>query len=438
MAADDEARIEALEQELATLREQVEALASEDERYAEIVRRMDVLAAEIERIEADRELFGDATEGVYGFGPAASKVYKVDRGVSIGGYGELLYQSFASENERHEPSGKRDQIDFLRAVVYLGYKFSDRILFNSEIEFEHASTSHGGSVAAEFAYLDFRVMENLGIRAGLLLIPMGFINELHEPPVYLGTTRPETERQIIPSTWRENGVGIFGSIGPFSYRAYGVNGFDGVYGGAAKKEKGFSAGGLRDGRQKGSKAFAEDWAFVGRLDYEGVPGFVLGGSVYAGQSGQDHELPSGEKVEAWTYIGEGHADLKWRGLELRSLVAYGRVEEADKINEWKGLADEESIGRELLGYYFQAGYDVLRSFETEHQIIPYARYEHINTQWTVPDGYSRDLANERDIISVGLAYKPIVNTVVKADYQFHDNRAITGVDQFNIALGFLF
>src|SRR5690606_5504586 len=118
-----------------------------------------------------------------------------------------------------------------------------------EIEFEHASTGQGGEVSVEFAYLDYLATPHLGVRAGMVLVPMGFVNELHEPTTFLGTTRPLTESTIIPTTWRENGAGVFGDIGDFSYRAYVINGLDAV-GGGSSRAGGFSAAGLRGGRQK--------------------------------------------------------------------------------------------------------------------------------------------------------------------------------------------
>jgi hypothetical protein len=244
-------RVEQLERQVEQLQQQ---LAVQDSaQLAQLRRQIEALTREIEELRLGEEVVVAADTGLYGFGPAASKVYRTTQGVSIGGYGEALYENFSDLTEDGNPSGKTDQIDFLRAVFYFGYKFNDRLLFNSEIELEHASTSQSGSVSVEFAYLDYRATNLLGVRGGLVLIPMGFINELHEPPTFLGTERPETEQRIIPTTWRENGVGVFGEAGGFVYRGYLVNGLDAV-GGGSSKAAGFSAAGLRGGRQKGSKA----------------------------------------------------------------------------------------------------------------------------------------------------------------------------------------
>ncbi len=320
----------------------------------------------------------------------------------------------------------------------MGYKFNDRILFNSEIEFEHGSTDQAGSVSLEFAYLDYRLSDAVGVRGGLLLSPMGFVNEQHEPPTFLGTERPETEQRIIPSTWRENGIGVFGGVGPVAFRAYVLNGLDAI-GGGPSEAGGFGASGLRGGRQKGSKALAETFAGVARADYH-RRGFTLGSSIYFGASGQNAPAPSdpASTIGAETLIWEGHAEYKAYGFDLRGLFALASVTDAELINEAKELEGPASVGERLVGWYVQGGYDVLRHARTEHQILPYVRFEKVNTQDRVPDGFSADPANNQTIVSLGAAWKPILNMVVKADYQIRSNEANTGVNQFNVALGYLF
>lgn len=424
-----ERRIELLERRLA---------GRDSTTVAELRRQIEAITQEIEDLRLGQDVTVPADSGVYGFGPAASKVYRVGEGVSLGGYGEMLYEGFAAEREDGQPSGRTDQIDFLRAIVYVGYKFDDRILFNSELEFEHASTDQAGSVSVEFAYLDYRMSSVLGVRAGLVLLPMGFINEGHEPPTFLGSQRPETEQRIIPTTWRENGLGLFGEAGGFAYRAYLVNGFDAVGGGSAQAA-GFSAAGLRGGRQKGSKAVAEDIAIVARVDYVGTLALQVGTSLYAGNAGQGAESPvDSSRIDARTLIWEGHAQFRVRGLDLRGLFSVAMVSEVQRINDAKGLTGDESVGERLLGGYLRAGYDVLHGSPTTHQLIPYVGYEWLNTQDSVPEGFAIDPANEAQIILLGAAWKPMTNLVLKADYQIRSTQSETGVDQFNVALGYLF
>lgn len=405
----------------------------------ELRRQIEAITRQLEELQLGRELVIAADTSLHGLGPAASKVYRVQQGVSIGGYGEMLYENFSDDRQDGEPSGRTDQIDFLRAILYTGYKFSDQLLFNSELEVEHASTGATGEVSIEFAYLDFLIRESFGVRGGLLLSPMGFLNELHEPPTFLGTARPETERQIIPSTWRENGIGVFGESGRFSYRAYLINGFDAVGGGSSGAD-GFSASGLRGGRSSGSRAVAEDFAGVGRVEVAALPGLELGASLYLGESGQDNPRPSepGETIGARTLIWEGHVEYRARGFDLRGLVAFADVHDVEELNAAHGLSGQSSIGERLEGWYLQAGYDVLRGLATENQLLPYVRYESLDTQAEVPEGFARDPANDRRILTLGVAWKPIANAVLKADYQVHRNDAHSGVDQVNAALGYLF
>jgi hypothetical protein len=431
-----EKRLRELEREVELLRQQV--AGQDSAAIAEIRRQIEAIAREIEELKLGREVVVQADSGVYGFGPAASKVYQVTQGVSIGGYGEILYEHFSDEREDGDPSEQKDQIDFLRAVVYVGYKFNDQFIYNSEIEFEHSTTDQVGSVSVEFAYLDYLISDHVGARAGLVLVPMGFINELHEPPTFLGTQRPETESRIIPTTWRENGIGVFGGVGGLTVRGYLVNGLDAV-GDGSSGATGFSAAGLRGGRQKGSKAVAEDFAGVVRLDYEGVLGLLVGTSVYAGDSGQGNVSPlDSASIDALTVIWEGHAEYRARGLDLRGLFALAQVDDVERLNAAKGLAEAESVGERLIGWYLQAGYDVLHRARTAHALIPYVRYEQINTQDKVPAGVSSNPAMDQQVWTLGVAWKPISNLVVKADYQVRSDKADTGVNQVNVNIGYLF
>ncbi len=435
---DTEERIERLEERVEELRERIEAADTTE--LAELRRQLEAVTRQMEQMQLGTEVVR-ADTSMYGLAPAASKIYRTEQGVSVGGYGEVLYENFAAEREDGTAAAANDQLDALRAIVYVGYKFSDKLLFNSEIEVEHGSTSSGvGSVSIEFAYLDYRLSDDFGFRAGMVLPPMGFLNEIHEPPTFLGTERPATESAIIPSTWRANGIGFFGSAGDFEYRAYAINSFDAV-GGGSSPASGFSASGIRGGRQKGAKAVAEDIAGVGRLDWKGVPGLTLGSSVFLGETAQNRPAPggaSGETIGGRTLIWEGHGQYKAKGFDLRALYATADVEDVAQLNAARGLTGAASIGESMSGGYVQAGYDLLRGADTEHQLLPYVRLESLNTQDEVPAGFSANPATDRSIVSLGAAWKPVPGAILKADYQVHSNEADTAVDQFNVAVGWLF
>ena len=415
----------------------IESQAQDDStRISDLERQIEAITRDLEALTLGTEVVNPAQRGAFGMAPAAGKVYTINQGVSIGGYGEVLYQTYAGAKENGGPSGKAAKLDAYRGIIYVGYKFNDRILFNSEIEIEHGSTGLAGSASLEFAYLDYKLTDNFGLRAGLLLVPVGITNEVHEPPVWLGTTRPLTENKIIPTTWRESGFGIFGETEAFSYRAYLVNSLDGV-GGGSSGASGFSSSGLRGGRQKGSKAVAENFSAVGRIDYTGSPGLMIGTSFYTGDQGHNREL-NGRKVSIGTNIWEAHFKYQARGFDFQALTALASVTNADDLNELKGLSGSGSVGEKLSGWYAQVGYDLLWSSASEQQLLPYFRYETVNTQAEVPSGYSSSGSKDFNVTAIGMAWKPIGNTVLKMDYQMHSNASSSGINQFNVAMGWLF
>ena len=402
------------------------AVSAQDQDSARIVqleRQMEAVSRELERMRLGQDVVV-ADSSVQGLGPAASKIYRVQQGASIGGYGEVLYENYAADAEDGATAGPSDRWDALRAIVYVGYKFNDRLLFNSEIEVEHAD-----EIFLEFAYLDYLLGDSWGVRAGVLLAPIGLVNELHEPAAYLGTERSITESRIIPSTWRENGIGLFGGTDDISWRVYAMNSFDAA---------GFTGAGLRGGRQKGSAALAEDIGVAARVDYVGTPGLIVGGSTYLGETAHDRPDTGGEEIGGRVTIWEGHVDYEWSGWDLRALVAGASVGDAAELNALNGLTGAAGIGTRMLGWYAQLGYDVLRTTGSAHQLIPYVRYEAVDTQREVATGFAASPTNDETATLFGLAWKPVPQVVAKIDYQLHSNAADTGVDQLNFQIGWLF
>ena len=324
-AQPDPDRMRALESKLEELQKRLDALSGAAD--ADVRRALDELRGQIDALTREIETLKSgvpekaATEGrpeVPGLGPAASRVYRSEHGVSIGGYGEALYQNFDRRRDDGAPSGESDRLDLLRAVFYFGYKFDDRFLFNSEIEYEHASTGEGseekGEVSVEFAYLDYLLgkKRSTGLRAGLVLIPVGFINELHEPPIFLGARRPELERRILPATWSEVGIGAFGQAGPVAWRGYVVNGLD-ASGFSAGCARGEGAGRTPSRRISPSPAASITWVFPARWResrvIRGAPGRGAG-STGAGSA-------AGSRCSTSTPSGAGAASRRARSSPAR-------------------------------------------------------------------------------------------------------------------------
>ncbi|HEV8267716.1 MAG TPA: hypothetical protein VGR00_05765, partial [Thermoanaerobaculia bacterium] len=402
-----EQQVEELKRELATLKS-----SSADSRLAEIEKKIDALTKEIEELKLGEAAAPPEKPALtLGLGPAASKVYG-KKGVSIGGYGDVLYQNFRAKRQDGAASGADDTIDLERAVLYFGYKFSDDFVFNSEVEYEHAvaAPDKEGEVEVEFAYVDWTKSRAFNLRAGLVLIPMGFLNEEHEPPTFFGARRNDVETRILPTTWRELGIGAYGSAGVLSWRAYLVNGLNAA---------GYDAEeGIREGRQEGSLAKARNFAFTARLDAAPAPGLRAGASIFTGSSGQGLVDSSGERFDASTTVWDLHAEYRWRGLTVRGLYAGVSISDAEKIDEASGLEGEDSVASRLSGWYLEGGYDVLSLVAgTKLSLSPFLRYERYDTQSRVPDGFDRNPENDVNVFTLGLSFKPIAEVVVKVDWQ---------------------
>jgi hypothetical protein len=403
-----------------------------EQRLKDLEGKLDVLTKEIESMRLGEAAVPSVEQPRLGIGPAASKVYSKN-GASVGGYGEIIYQNFSTTRQDGSPSNLTPVVDVARAVLYFGYKFDDHFVFNSELEFEHAVTASDkdGEAEVEFAYLDWMgPSKAFNLRAGLVLIPVGLINQLHEPPVFLGSLRPDVETVILPSTWREIGVGGWGDVGPFSWRLYVVNGLD-----ASR----YAADGLREGSQEGSLALVRSFAVTGRLDYTGLPGILAGASFFTGNSGQGQVTPSGESFAGRTTFLDLHLDARWRGAQFRAVWARSTVGNAAAIDEMNNLEGDESVGSRQEGWYVEAGFDVFSLVpRSRMSLIPFARVEAYDTQAAVPAGYARNPEFDARVVTVGANFKPIPQIVIKADGQWRRNAAYTGIKQFNVALGYEF
>ncbi len=408
--------------------------ATHSDTLAELSRRIEILAEEIEKTKLG-EVAERKYESKFGMGPAASQIYHLKKaGVSLAGYGEVIYQNFNANDESGKASGKTDEWDYLRQIVYTGFRFNDKLLFNAEIEFEHGSTGSGkpGEVSVEFGYVEAALASSLNFRAGMLLLPLGIVNEQHEPPTYLGALRPETESQVIPSTWRGNGAGFVGaSKSGVGFKLYVVESLN---------AKNFSASGIRSGRQSGTKAIAEDLALTGRLDYSGIAGVIVGASFFLGNTGQGLLDGASNAIDARVTLYAAHATLSYRGFEARGLYARSTIGDADTLNRVLKLTGNKSLGTSQEGFYFTLGYDVMPLFKKTAKValLPFVQYERLNTQKEVPRGFSLDASKARTNLSYGFSYKPHPNVAFKVDYITRKNDAATAVDQFNFGVTYLY
>ena len=394
------------------------AFAQDDmeQRLQNLEERQGILATEFDRL---RSLFVLPEESdyksAYGLGPAASKIYGRERGLSLGGYGQTWLQVFEHA---------QDKWDYKRFILYAGFKFTEKLLLNVEIEFEHAN-----EVFVEFATIDYLYRPEANFRFGMILMPVGFLNEIHEPPFYYGNERPVVEITIIPTTWRENGAGFFGEFagGAVQYRLYTTTNL--------RADK-FSSSGVRSGRQKGSKALA-DMSIVARVDAMPMNGLLVGGSVVRGDTGNGVQFGDSKPSVTMT-MWELHAQYQYRGLHLRALYVRNTIDDTEILSAAKG----DGISEVQWGWYGEIAYDILPAFDpnTRMGLVPFVRYERFNTQEDVPAGFVPDETRNRTVVTAGINFFPHPNVVFKVDYRQFDSKGgeLPELNDLNIGVGFAF
>lgn len=346
---------------------------------------------------------------------------------SVGGYGE------AHANFVNGPG--KNQFDFHRFVIYMGYQFADWIQLNSETEMEHAFVNDGdGEISLEQLYVDFALSRPLNIRAGRVLTPLGIINQRHEPTTFYGVERPQVDVVIIPTTWASDGIGIYGYLASnLSYEAYLVNGLDGSR---------FSAlNGIRGGRIKERPSLNQP-AVTGRVDYRplaggttGIPQDLrLGAGIFAGglNNGNRGADPG---LDASLVALAADAQYSIGPLDFRGVYAEDRVRGAANIGN--------NVASKMRGYYVEGGWHFWpERFKqgklAESDAVIFARYEEYDTQAEMPAGVAPNPAGDRREITVGLSFYPVPNLVTKADYQSRKDGAGKRTHLTNFGIGWMF
>ncbi len=326
------------------------------------------------------------------------------------------------------------EADLHSFVMMVGHSFSDRLKFWSEIEVEHALVEGGeesGEVAIEQAYIDLMMHRRFNLRAGMVLMPVGIINERHEPPTFHGVERTFVDTVVIPTTWRDIGVGAFGDLGRgFAYRAYLVPGLDAT---------GFTAeDGIAEGRQQGSHADASDPAFTGRLEYRAV-GLTAGGSFWYGGSGfgltrLDIEPPK---------VGVASLDARYRRgrHELRGQWSMVNIADAGDLNRALQLQSGNSpnIASRLLGAYGEYAMRVSPN-AWQDEVVLFGRYELFDTQHKMPAGYLPLEELQRSALVAGATYFPDPDVAFKFDVsrEYNKSEGVRGPWRLNLGVGWWF
>ncbi|HET6961040.1 MAG TPA: hypothetical protein VFJ27_01020 [Terriglobia bacterium] len=322
--------------------------------------------------------------------------------------------------------------DFHRFVLLFGHGFGDRIRFWSELEFEHAfveGREESGEIALEQAYLDFLIHPKLNFRAGMLLSPVGIINERHEPPSFNGVERPFVDTFIVPSTWSGSGGGFVGDLGKgFAYKAYLMTSLDST---------GFSADeGFRGGRQQGFFENAQHMAPVGRLEYRGVPGLDLGTSYWTGQTGFNLR-----DIKGQARIFEFDGRFRRSRFDARGQFATNRLDNAAEINRalQRQTGVNPNIARAMRGFYLEGAAHLFPT-RFKHDLVTFYRYENFDTQYRMPTGFLPLKQFDRSAHIVGLTYYPYPDVALKFDYNFMRNASevVRTPNRWNFGVGWWF
>lgn len=352
--------------------------------------------------------------------------------LSIGGYGEV----HANFIEGSSDGQSNDMLDIHRLVGFIGYEFTDWIRFQSEIEIEHAmvSSGHGGELEIEQAHLDFLLGDMANVRLGRSLVPLGLINEHHEPTTFNGVERPSFAKYIIPSTWWSDGIGLFGNLtNSLSYKAYIMGGLDG---------SAFDAtDGIRGGRIK-ERPSLNDMALTARFDYfpfldsrsADLQNLRFGasffhGGINNGNKGEDPDINGDITIYSADFSAQA-GDFDFKGV-----YAFEEIDGAENL---------DGVAEEIMGYYLEAGYHFWpegwkRGKLANSDAVVFTRYDNYDTQYKMPAEVVADPAGDRYDWTFGLSFYPTTNVVLKADYQIHESEADSETDNsFNLGIGWQF
>lgn len=348
----------------------------------------------------------------------------LDPAIRLGGYGELDY-IFKEENGNGKGGNTFDPHRF---VLYVNADLSEWITLNTELEWEHGGDSGKGSeIAVEQSYLDFRLARPFNVKAGLMLVPLGGINLTHEPTNFNSTERPELDRFLIPSTWREMGAGIHGALGgKVNYQLLVMNGLDG---------KTFSAEGIRGGRQKVEVDNNDSKAIVARIELRPANNLFTNFSVYSGDS-----ATSG-KAGALTTISAFDGSYRLGKFDLAGEYVYIRQSHPERLSA--------EIGERMSGYWVEGAYHFMpegwkRGKLAESDLVAFARYSEFDTQQgKLADPTKASGKYDRGYTTFGVVFKPVTTVSIKADYQIFDDHRASGEkaldnDKFQVTLGYVF
>ncbi|MEW6325285.1 MAG: hypothetical protein AB1515_07840 [Nitrospirota bacterium] len=341
------------------------------------------------------------------------------------GYGELHFNIPAAGSAVPDQSDPAEA-DLHRMVWGMDVRLTDRISIHTEVDFEHSAQE----MELEYAYVDFMVNPWATIRGGSVLMPIGALNEFHEPPLFYSVERPYVQNVLIPTTWQEAAAGLVGEWAGVRYRMYVTSGLD---------ASGFTdSSGIRGGRGKVAESPSSGLAYAGRLEYVGVPGVNVGASAFIQpQANQRDAALNAAGADPGVRLFEGDLRLRKAGFDIQGTVVHTRIKDASDLSA--ALAPEV-IGTLQFGWNAEVAYHLLQALapDSEQDVVPFIRYERFDTQAKAPDGFTADPVNNRRVITGGISYLPIPQVAIKVDHERWEDGADDHGHRTNLGLAWMF
>lgn len=412
------------------------SLPAFSEDMSELERKIDILSDELDDLKEE-----DILKGQRG----RSRKFQQPNLVTMFGYGELHLNAPLS-------GSKQTELDQHRYVIGVHAILAKWVHLTAEIDFEHAAQE----LEFEVSYLDFLLIPGFNVRAGVMLAPIGFLNEYHEPPLFWTAERPLLQSRLIPTTWSMAGIGVLGSpVDGFNYRVYAVGSLQSIkYGGAPDgsgngsggADSSFSSNGIRGGRHQINKAIAEDFAITGRMEFTKLmPGLQVGVSSYLGNTSQGHIDEDGFMV-----LLEADVQYRKQWFEMNATIVNTSISDTIELNAFckkqpspkgESKACGGKIAENQFGFNIQAGVHLpqLMGWKTTQDIIPHFMFERVRTQDKNDGTYAIDYSKNRNqVYTAGVAYLPIPKVSIKADVTHERLGDSTSTEQFNMSVSYLY
>jgi hypothetical protein len=419
----------------------VAAMAQE----TDLAKRVEQLAAELEQVKAElaaQRAQAAAAPRAETPAPAPAPVQPATTApapasvAAVAPASDTVFSGYGEVNYNHPVrNASGAQTDLRRAVIGIQHRFDDKTKVVAEFEWEHAiaSATDSGESAIEQLYVERELGAGLRGKAGLYLMPVGLLNQNHEPTAYYGVERNFVETAIIPTTWREAGVGLSGDFGDgFSWDTGLTTGFDLTKWDAASDEGRESPLGAI--HQEGQLAKSRDLQVHGALNWRGVPGLLVGGSVFTGKVG--HATPGFAGDDARASLVELHTRYTPGAWDLSALWAYGHISNTEALNA-TFVGNPTPVPSSFAGWYLQAAYKLWQN--ADYALSPFARFESFDTARTYaaqPAGLGVPTTPYERVATVGANLMVGQGVVLKADYQkFRQDKTR---DRVNLGVGFAY